>query len=48
MSDGKLSHMHHFDSKAEVEEYTREIGVPSSFFYAGCFMNNFPDALQKV
>ena len=48
VSNGKMSHMLHFDSKAEVEEYTKEIGVPSTFFYAGCYMSNFPDALQKV
>lgn len=48
VSNGKMSHMAHFDSKAEVEEYTREIGVPSTFFYAGCYMSNFPQALQKT
>lgn len=48
VSNGKMSNMSHFDSKAEVEEYTREIGVPSTFFWAGPFMSNFPQALQKT
>lgn len=48
VSNGELVHMKHFDSKAEVEEYIRELGVPATFFYAGCYMSNFPGALQKV
>jgi hypothetical protein len=34
--------VHHFDSKAEVEAYIREIGVPATFFLAGYFMSNLP------
>ena len=48
VSEGKLAHMAHFDSKAEVEEYTRSIGVPATFLFAGAYMSNIPDALQKV
>ena len=40
--------MAHFDSKAEVEEFTRSLGVPATFFYAGSYMSNIPGALQKV
>lgn len=40
--------MKHFDSKAEVEEYVRELGIPATFFFAGTYMSNFPAALQKV
>ncbi|CAF9908889.1 MAG: hypothetical protein HETSPECPRED_008760 [Heterodermia speciosa] len=47
VSGGKLAHMHHFDSKAEVEEFTRSLGVPATFFYAGAYMSNIPGALQK-
>ena len=43
-----MQHMKHFDSKAEVEEYVRGLGIPATFFYAGCYMSNFPAALQKV
>ena len=40
--------MAHFDSKAEVEEYTRSLGIPATFFFAGAYMANIPGALQKV
>ena len=40
--------MAHFDSKAEVEEFTRSLGVPATFFYAGAYMSEIPGALQKV
>jgi len=43
-----MSHMAHFDSKADVEEYVRELGIPATFFFAGCYMSNFCAALQKV
>lgn len=48
VSEGKLAHMSHFDSKAEVEEYTRSIGIPATFLFAGAYMSNIPGALQKV
>ena len=48
VSEGKLAHMVHLDSKAEVEEYTRSLGIPATFFYAGAYMSNIPSALQKV
>ncbi|KAK4184570.1 NmrA family transcriptional regulator [Podospora australis] len=42
LSGGKLPHVYHFDGKAEVEEYARSVGLPSTFFLAGCYMSNFP------
>ena len=42
MSGGKLSKVAHFDSKADVEEYIREIGVPATFFMPGFYMSNIP------
>lgn len=48
VSEGKLAHMAHFDSKAEVEEYTRSLGIPATFLFAGAYMSNIPAALQKV
>lgn len=42
LSGGKLSKVAHFDSKAEVEEYIREIGVPATFFMPGFYMANIP------
>ncbi|KAK3946531.1 NmrA-like family protein, partial [Pseudoneurospora amorphoporcata] len=35
-------HIYHFDGKAEVEEYTRSVGVPSTFFLAGFYISNLP------
>ena len=32
----------HFDSKANVEEYIRSLGIPASFFLAGFYMSNLP------
>ncbi len=34
--------MYHFESKAEVEVYVRELGIPATFFLAGFFMSNMP------
>lgn len=42
VSGGALSKVHHFDSKAHVEEYIREIGVPATFFMPGFYMSNIP------
>lgn len=39
--------MHHFDSKAEVEQYIRDIGVPASFFLPGFFMSNIPGKMLR-
>jgi hypothetical protein len=41
MSDGALTSAHHFDSKAEVEEYIRGLSFASAVFYMpGWFMQN--------
>ncbi|KAH8698471.1 NmrA-like family-domain-containing protein [Talaromyces proteolyticus] len=41
ITNGKLTEVHHFDSKAEVEEYIRGLSFPSSvFFLPGWFMQN--------
>ena len=42
VTNGKLKNVHHFDSKAEVESYIRQIDVPATFFLAGSFMSNLP------
>lgn len=44
MTGGKFPNVEHFDSKAAVEEYIREIGIPATFFMPGYFMSNFPGA----
>ncbi|KAL1714152.1 hypothetical protein EV715DRAFT_210161 [Schizophyllum commune] len=42
LTNGVLSQVHHFDSKAAVEEYIRELGIPASFFLPGFYMSNIP------
>jgi uncharacterized protein YbjT (DUF2867 family) len=42
ISGGKLAHVNHFDSKAEVEEYARQSGIPATFYLPGLYMSNFP------
>lgn len=41
VSGGKYQHVDQFDSKAEVEEYVRNLPVKSAFFAPGSFMQNF-------
>ena len=42
VTNGVLSQVYHFDSKANVEEYIRSLGIPASFFLAGFYMSNLP------
>ncbi|EXK34574.1 hypothetical protein FOXG_13581 [Fusarium oxysporum f. sp. lycopersici 4287] len=44
---GRLSHVVHFDDKAEVERYIRSKSIPSTFVLPGYFMSNFT-ALQMI
>lgn len=37
---GKLPHVYHFDSKAIVEDYASNSGVPSTYFLAGFYIQN--------
>lgn len=44
MTDGALTHVAWFDSKAGVETYIRGLpGITSAFFMAGYYMQNFKD-----
>lgn len=47
ITEGKLSHVPHFDGKAEIEEYIRTTGVPCTFFLPGYFMSNYSMMLRK-
>lgn len=47
LSKGTLTHVYHFDSKADVEEYARTSGVPSTFFHAGFYMSNVPGKMMR-
>ncbi|KAL1724142.1 hypothetical protein EV715DRAFT_244550 [Schizophyllum commune] len=42
LTNGVLSEVHHFDSKAKVEDYIRELGIPATFFLPGFYMDNIP------
>ena len=42
VSNGVLPGVYHFDGKARVEEYIRNLGIPAAFFYAGFYMSNLP------
>ncbi|KAF2140456.1 uncharacterized protein K452DRAFT_252099 [Aplosporella prunicola CBS 121167] len=46
-TNGRLSHVPHFDGKADIEDYIRESGVPASFFLPGYFMSNYGSMLKK-
>jgi len=46
-TNGKLKQVEHFDSKARAEEYTREIGVPSTFFMPAVFMSGMFGNFKK-
>ncbi|CAG9947658.1 unnamed protein product [Clonostachys rosea f. rosea IK726] len=46
-SNGALTHVKHFDAKATVEKYIREIGVPATFVMPGFYMSNLFDMIRK-
>ena len=47
LTHGRLSHMSHFDGKADIEAYIRASGIPCTFVLAGFFMSNYFQFLQK-
>lgn len=47
VTNGKLTTVKHFDSKATVEEYIREIGQPASFFMPGLYMSFGVSSMRK-
>lgn len=47
MSKGELSNVYHFDSKAEIESYIRQLGIPSTFFLAGFYMSNLSGGMLR-
>ncbi|KAL4821426.1 hypothetical protein BDW67DRAFT_150740 [Aspergillus spinulosporus] len=44
---GRLTHVPHFDSKAEVEKYIRQSGLNATFVLPGYFMSNYTQMLRK-
>lgn len=47
LSKGALSGVSHFDSKARIEDYVREIGLPATFFLPGFYMSNLPGGMFR-
>jgi len=41
MTDGKLSGVQHFDSKAAVETYIRNLPIKSAFYMPAFYTQNF-------
>ena len=40
MTGGRLSGVKHFDSKAEVEIYIRDLPIKCAFYMPACYMQN--------
>jgi len=47
-TNGKFTNVKHFDSKAKVEVYAREVGLPSTFFMPAAFMSSMFGNFKKV
>jgi uncharacterized protein YbjT (DUF2867 family) len=47
-SNGRLSNVPHFDSKANIEKYIRASGIKCTFVLTGYFMSNFTTMLKKA
>lgn len=41
VSGGVYSKVYHFDSKADVEDYIRSLGIPATFYLPAVYMSNF-------
>lgn len=46
-SGGRLTHVPHFDSKANIEQYIRDSGLECTFFMPGWYMSNLNGILRK-
>lgn len=46
-TNGRLVNIMHFDGKAEVEQYIRQSGIPSSFVMPGIYMTHLSDLIHK-
>jgi NmrA-like family len=47
ITGGRLSHVLHFDGKADIEKYIRSSGIPATFVLPGYYMSNYKEMLQK-
>lgn len=48
LSGGKYTHVDHFDGKAQVTEYAKEIGLPFVNVTAGAYMQNYSTWITPV
>ncbi|KAF2651836.1 putative NmrA family transcriptional regulator [Lophiostoma macrostomum CBS 122681] len=48
LTNGSITNLHHFDSKAAIENYIVSIGLPASFVLAGFFMSNMPGGIRPT
>jgi uncharacterized protein YbjT (DUF2867 family) len=46
-SNGRLSHISHFDGKAEIAVYMQDSGVPTTFVLPGLFMTELRNFIRK-
>lgn len=44
---GRLTKMKHFDTKADVERYIRQIGLPATFILPGYFASNYLQMFKR-
>jgi hypothetical protein len=47
VTHGKLAHVYQFDGRAQVEEYTKKVGIPASFFLPGMYMQSVSGAFRQ-
>ncbi|KAI9889276.1 MAG: hypothetical protein M1814_005651 [Vezdaea aestivalis] len=40
LTKGEYPNVYHFDTKAKVEQYIRDLGIPATFFLPGYYMSN--------
>ena len=46
-TQGRLQNVKHFDSKAKIEDYIRQIGLPATFVQPGIFMSGLLGWIRK-
>lgn len=46
-TNGDLSKIYHFDGKAEIGDYVKEIGLPYTYFLPGFYASNLPGGMIR-
>ena len=47
-TNGKLSKIDHFVGKAEIGEYAKSLGLPTTLFMPGFYVSNLPSSMVKT